>query len=137
MENIIIPTISISSSPNSIETIISISPKKIFQSILCSPCTQISNTAPNQMQKKRTFNLDFQDFEEASPKALKLSQTKRIPQKNVFKAGTDNQNSLSKIELQKYISEAISAAIQPLTIEIQALKSEIISLKNAKNTKIS
>lgn len=136
MENIRTPSTPTSTSSNSAETTIPSSPKKIFHSIPRSPYTQISNSALNQMQKKRTFNLEFQDFEAAPSKALKPSETKRILQRNVFKAGSNSQNLLSKIELQKCISEAISTAVQPLISEIQALKSEVLSLKKVKKASI-
>ena len=87
------------------------------------------NSALIPAQNKRTFSLNFSDFEEAPSKALKSTKTQRILR---FQGNSTGQKEFTEADLQKCISSAISAAIQPLISEIQTLKTEISSLKTVK-----
>ena len=73
--------------------------KKDLSVIPYAPCTEIPISILNLIQKKRPFNLEFQDFKDAPLKAQKSIKTKIILQRYIFKAGTDSQNSLPKMEI--------------------------------------
>ena len=127
-----IPSTPISVGPEATEKSITAISKRIFQTT--PQILPISiDSALNLGQKKRPFNLDFQDIEEAPSKAFKSTKTQRILQ---FQAGSNGSNIFTKTDLLNCVSTAISVAIQPLISEIQALKTEVTSLKNAKNVQI-
>ncbi len=90
---------------------------------------EISTKSTNFVPQKRTFDFEFEEIENTPSKIRK--QTKRVPKitNGVFKAGKNDQKVISLIDVQQSISEAI----RPLILEIQSLKSEILSLKNERN----
>ena len=55
---------------------------------------------------------------------------KSISQIRVFESRKTTQNTLSKTD----VTEIVSTALKPLISEIQSLKSEVISLKQERNT---
>ena len=101
-------------------------PKRAIRTIQRDTNTELINSVP----QKRTFDLEFKEFEDSPSKIQKQTKRQLIPKNNVFKAGNNDQKISEKINVQQIISEAI----KPLILEIQALKSEILSLKNEKNT---
>lgn len=100
-------------------------PKRVIRAIQRESSAELINSVP----QKRTFDLEFKEFEDSPSKIQKQTQKRQIPSNIVFKTGSNGPKMLSKIDIQ----QAISEAIQPLILEIQSLKSEIFTLKNEGN----
>lgn len=103
-------------------------PQKTIRKILGEKRIELINSMP----KKRSFGIEFKEFESSPSKIQKSTNSDLNPRISIFKAGENAQFSLQKGGIQKIVLEAI----QPLILEIQSLKSEILSLKNERITPI-
>jgi hypothetical protein len=93
--------------------------------------TSITTVKP--VLKKRLFEFEFSEVEDSPLKLRKSTKKDSNTRNGVFSAGLANQSSAIQIaDIQKAIQEALN----PLIVEIQHLKREIISLKE-ENSKFS
>ena len=86
--------------------------------------TSITTVKP--VSKKRPFEFEFSEVEDSPLKLRKSTKKDSNTRNGVFSAGPANPtNAIQIADIQKAIQEALN----PLIVEIQHLKSEIISLK--------